>query len=320
MNGPAPQPAMAPQRLEPPGAFTGFVKNGMFHGAGLAALALTSLRHRVGGYRAPTAFSSDDVPRAVEHVLDIVLDWHKALGALGSHPDGFRGCDVLELGPGATLGTGVLLAGLGIRSYLAVDRFPLASNTPGAFYGALGDSALPSFFDRARVRAAAQSVALGRRDLLTYAAEDAFDIRRAVDGRRFDIIVSNAAFEHFSDIDAVIAQAAEAARPGAAFIAMVDFQTHTRGIRENDPNGIYRFGSRTYRLLAYPGQPNRQRPDDYLRALAEHGWTDGTIQPVDVAGPDYLGWSEPGLDPAFARPEARMEVLTGIVMARKASA
>lgn len=303
-----------PVRSSPLGSF---LANSAFYGAGLAMLTLASVRHRVGGYRKPTAFPPSDWSRSVAHVLDIVQDWDRALVLLGAHPSGFRGCDVLELGPGATLGTGILLAGLGARSYQAVDRFPLASATPAGFYRALSETELPSMFDEAAIRAAVEALQYGHPEPVAYATDPEFDILRATANRRFDIVVSNAAFEHFADIDAVIAQITTVARPGAAFIAMVDFQTHSRGLRETDPNSIYRYSDRVYRALAFPGQPNRQRPDDYLGALARHGWSEPKVRPVDVAKPGYLDWSKAGLDAAFLRPGARMDVLTGIVTARK---
>lgn len=293
-------------------------KNLFFHGAGLAFLSLAAARHRIGGYRKPTDFSSSDHARATGHVGAIVQDWGNTLASLGTHPRGFQGLDVLELGPGATLGTGVLLRSLGARSYLAVDVNSLAECTPPAFYCMLADAPLPAGCDRGIVRAVAEALAQGHDAGVAYATDPGFDIVRAVRGRTFDVIVSNAAFEHFVDIDAVLADLGAVARHGAVFIAMVDFQTHSRWVRRVDPNSIYRFGPALYRALTFPGQPNRFRPGDYLKALARQSWSNAKVHPVDRADPDYLAWSQCSLAAAYREDGARMDVLTGIITARKA--
>ena len=292
------------------------VRNRFFYAAGLAALGVASLRHRTRGYRRPTAFVPTDHGQSVTHVREIVEDWRSSL--VRFHGDvGIRDCDVLELGPGATLGTGVLLAGLGARSYLAVDRFPLSQTTPAAFYEALVASAPLTGSDPERLRAAADAVIAHATDPVAYAADPAFDIRRAAGERSFDLIVSNAAFEHFDDVDAVIEAVSALARPGARFLAMIDFQTHSRGIRTRDPNGIYRYGSRLYRSLSFPGQPNRCRPERYVAALERCGWIGATVTPVDVADPGYAAWSRAGLAPEYRSADAQMDILTGIVLARR---
>lgn len=293
------------------------LKNRFFYGLGLAALVGASLRHRIGGYRNPTDFSSGDWPRAIAHVIDIVQDWRKHLDDGENGPKALDGLDILELGPGATLGTGVLLVGLGARSYRAVDAFDLAGRTPNGFYRALAEADLPPAFNRARILGAIDALERGRSDPIGYVVEPDFDIGLAAAGRTFDLVVSNAAFEHFNNIDSVIAQITHVVRPGATFLAGVDFQAHTRGIRGRDPNSIYRFSPELYRSLAFPGQPNRRRPSEYLRALEAYGWTGAQCRPVDVAGAKYRAWSNSGLHHAFRNDAADMDVLTGIVLAEK---
>ncbi|GJE53825.1 MULTISPECIES: class I SAM-dependent methyltransferase [Methylobacterium] len=292
------------------------LKNGLFYGLGLAALVGASLRHRIGGYRNPTDFSPDDWPKAIAHVIDIVADWRRHLDAADGRLPSLAGLDVLELGPGATLGTGVLLVGLGARSYRAVDAFALADHTPAAFYRVLADAELPDEVDRVRLREAADALDGGLTDPVAYVIDPDFDIVRAAQGKRFDLIVSNAAFEHFDDIDRVLAHITQVARPGATLVAGVDFQTHTRGVRGSDPNSIYRFSPDLYRSLAFPGQPNRCRPADYLRSLERLGWIDAECRAVAVADEEYRDWSTDGLHEAYRDDGASMDVLTGMVLAR----
>ncbi|GEP10505.1 class I SAM-dependent methyltransferase [Methylobacterium gnaphalii] len=293
------------------------LRNGFHYALGLAALAAASLRHRIGGYTRPTDFSPDDWPTAVTHVHEIVEDWRRHLAGQDGQPYGLTGLDILELGPGATLGTGVLLVGLGARSYRAIDAFALAKRTPSEFYWVLTQTVQGPELDQARLRDAVDGLVSGRSDPITYVVDPSFDIVHGAAGRSFDLILSSAAFEHFDDIERVLGQVSEVARSGAIFLAGIDFQTHTRGVRGRDPNSIYRFSPGLYRSLSFPGQPNRQRPADYLRILEKFGWADAEIRPVDVADPGYIAWSTSGLDANFQSSSADMHVLTGFVRAVK---
>lgn len=290
--------------------------NAFYYSAGLAVLGLACLRHRVRGYRDPTDFPASDWPRSITHVREIVEDWRRSLDRHAGRP-GFEGMRVLELGPGATLGTGLLLVGLGARCYQAVDAFPLAAATPSDFYRALIAADLPEGADRMRMGTALDALAGGGEGPIRYTVDPAFDVVRAVGDQRFDLVVSNAMFEHVEDVERTIAAVSAVAAPGALFVAMVDFQTHSRWVREADPNNIYRYGEGLYRLLAFPGQPNRRRPDDYVGALSRHGWTGTAVHPVDVAAPAYQALTAGALDTAFRGASRRMEVLTGIVVAAR---
>lgn len=292
------------------------IKNAFYFSTGLAILALACVRHRLEGYRKPTAFCSSDWPRSITHVREIAEDWKTSLRAHAGRP-GFQGLRVLELGPGATLGTGVLLVGMGARSYRAVDAFPLAAATPAEFYHALAASDLPAGVDRERLKTAIDGVLQGRGGPVSYVVDPAFDIVRASGGERFDLVVSNAALEHVDDVEHTIAQVSDVAAPGALFLAMVDFQTHSRWVREVDPNNIYRYGEGVYQRFGFPGQPNRRRPDDYIRALARSGWVAPEVYPVDVADADYLSRTSHALDARFRSASRRMEILTGIVVAAR---
>jgi len=292
-------------------------RNASYYCGGLAALALVSAKHRLRGYSTPTSFDASEWEKSRQHVLSIVEDYHRH-AHVAERPFVFEGARVLELGPGATLGTGVLLFGLGIRSYHAIDAFPLSSATPPDFYESLTESALPDMLDRDKIIHAA--TALRARDAATidYSFDGNFDIGRLTAGRQYDLIVSNAAFEHFDDIDAVIRGLSHCAAPGAMFMAMVDYQTHSRFLRERDPNNIYRFGDTLYRALTFPGQPNRRRPRHYTESLAQHGWVNISPRSVATASDSYKDWSRTGLAPEFRIDDSDMDVLTGVIVAERA--
>lgn len=292
------------------------VRNGAFFGVGLAFLGLACAKQRIQGYTTPTDFPRDDWARSIEHVRGIVADIRKFLRLKG-WADKIAGSAVLELGPGATLGTGVVLAGLGAAHYQAVDAFPLARATPAGFYLALADAELEPGIDRAKVRSAAQAFSLDGGEYVSYAVDRTLPVAEMVGGRKFDLIVSNAAFEHVGDIAATIGKLTDIAAPGAVFLAMIDFQTHSRWVREHDPNSIYRFPDWLYRALSFDGQPNRCRPRDYVAALGRCGWTDTEVFAVQRAPSDYVAWSRQGLAPRFRGDDSDMEILTGAVVARR---
>ena len=94
-----------------------------------------------------------------------------------------------------------------------------------------------------------------------------------------DIIFSQAAFEHFDDINETIKALSKITNPGAIIIALVDLKTHSRWIRDKDPNNIYRYPKWIYSLLSSRGTPNRIRPYQYKEALKKSGWTNIAIKP-----------------------------------------
>lgn len=292
------------------------LKNSACFTGGLAVLALVSAKHKLRGYSTPTSFPSSDWQRSARNVIAIVEDYRRN-AEIGGRRFSFDSARVLELGPGLTLGTGVLLAGLGIKSYHAIDAFPLVQSTALDFYRALTEGPLPDGLDRSKVAAAARSVIEGDARLISYAHDTCFDIRKLVADRKFDLIVSNAAFEHFDDVDDTIAALSNCAAPGALFMAMIDFQTHSRLIREADPNSIYRFPAGIYRALHFPGQPNRWRPRDYARSLVQRGWISTSVRSVDTASPDYSAWAHEGLAAEFRADNCDMHILTGVIVAER---
>ena len=78
------------------------------------------------------------------------------------------------------------------------------------------------------------------------------------------------------------------ARPGCETIHIIDLQTHSRWIREHDPNNIYRYPEPIYRMFRFPGQPNRQRPGDYVKAFKSQGWSDIEFVPSRTIAPGTL--------------------------------
>lgn len=288
------------------------LRNASMRTIGLGILALVWAKHRLKGYTKPNTVAEENWEGRHAYVQDVIQSWTRFL----PNGVGFRGRDILELGPGSSLGTGALLLAHGARSYLAVDAFKLTGEEPAAFFADTVDR-FPQELDPAE-RTRAKSLTSHRSDAFDYQVGADFDIARLAGGRMFDMIVSCAAFEHFDDIDRTIADISRVARPGCVSLHIVDFQTHSQWIRERDPNNIYRFPAWLYRLFAFPGQPNRKRPVDYRKAFERNGWKDVHVVPAVSVDASLVGASTCGLASPFDRDAMEMTMLHGVVIATRA--
>lgn len=227
------------------------ITNGFHHLAGIGFLALAKAKHVLQGYSTPKPFGLSDIDRCIDYDIQVAQHWLQQLQAQGCS---IQGKVVLELGPGSDLGTGAYLLHKGAGAYIAFDRHPLAANAPPEFYARLVER-FP--VDPSRLK---------------FLSREDFDLSRAIPAQSIDIVVSNAAFEHFDDCARTIRQLSAVVKPGGVIVTVIDLQTHSRWIREADPNNIYRYPEWLYRLFYFPGQPNRLRPYQYRALFAEHGW------------------------------------------------
>ena len=237
--------------------------NAFYHVVGIAFLALARLKHLLSGYTTPKPFALDQVDKCIDYDVTIANRFLDNLAKCGASD--LNGKRVLELGPGSDLGVGLILISKGASAYVAFDRHNLAGDVPAAFYEKLAH----------RVPIDLGALSDGR---ITYIAHEDFDLAAAV-STRIDIVLSNAAFEHFDDVEATVKDLSTITNPGAKVAIEIDLQTHSRWIRNADPNNIYRYSEMLYRFFKYPGQPNRLRPDEYRRAFERNGWTDITLYP-----------------------------------------
>lgn len=232
-------------------------------------------RHRLLGYRRPRPFSRDDIERTIEYVRGVVQRWQRS----GLEPRGQR---ILELGPGPDLGTGFVLVSLGAESYTAVDRFPLAANRNADLYAALAG--------RLGVDVGAT---LRRIQYLVRARPMHGELTPG-----FNAFVSNATLEHLADIPGTFSWMKSLEAPGAIHVHLVDPQTHMRWIRPRDPWNILRYPQWMYRLMGFPGVPNRMLASDYL-AEAQRVGISLSVIPGDRADEEYLRRVRPFLARAF---------------------
>ncbi|MEZ0074712.1 class I SAM-dependent methyltransferase [Planotetraspora sp. GP83] len=286
----------APERAAGPGPVT-YAASGQPRLAwwlgGLGMGLANAVRHRLRGYRTPRPFTTDEVERSVDYVIGVADRWAED-GDLD-----FVGRRVLELGPGPDLGTGAILLARGAKSYAAADLFPLAADTNPAFYEALGHRL-------------GQPVDLGR---IGYHVTR-FPGMPDVEGP-FDLVVSNAALEHFDDVPATFARLAELVVPGGVMCHHIDGMIHMRGIRSRDPLNMLRYPGWLYRAMSFPGIPNRLRAHDFLTAARATGWT-ARIVPCLVAPAHYVDWARRGLAaPYSAYDPADLALLTFTLVATR---
>ena len=285
------------------------VRNLFFKVVGALILFCVWAKHRLLGYRKPNTVSADDEEARIAYVHEVVQSWLKFLPADVS----VEGRSVLELGPGSSLATGTLLLSQGAKSYLAVDAFPLAAHETEAFrQEAL--ARLTSASDRSSAMPQASSAGTGHD--FDYRVDAGFDIPAICRGQSFDLILSCAAFEHFDAIEKTIDGLSKVAKSGCVSLHIVDLQTHTNLIRERDPNNIYRFSSWFYRTLWFPGQPNRKRPSDYVRAFERNGWVDIKVIPAKEIDESLRPKLTSGLARSFMHDTADMHILDAVIISR----
>lgn len=234
------------------------VPNACYYVVGIGFLALAKAKHVLTGYSTPKPFALSETDRCIDYDLRVA---NGLLEQLGRYGGSIEDAHVLELGPGSDLGLGLYLLGNGAASYTAFDRHDLAGRVPAEFYARF---------------AARVGIAAGMRRIRYVARED-FDLARALEPESIDVVFSNAAFEHFDDVEATVRRLTRVVKPGGKLVAVIDLQTHSRWIRDKDPNNIYRYPRWLYRLFYFPGQPNRVRPAEYRSFFERNGWIDVSI-------------------------------------------
>jgi SAM-dependent methyltransferase len=208
----------------------------------------------------------------------------------------------------ARIGAGAARAGRGESAARAAELVDAAGSATDA--GAAAD-------EIARLRAELAATLGGAPARLRYLVRGDFDLEAAFGRDAFDLVVSQAAFEHFEDVDATFAALARVCRPGALLVAEIDLKTHSRWIRDRDPNNIYRYPDWLYRAFRFRGSPNRLRPRDYAAALARHGWTDIAITPLERLAERHDPRS---VAPRFRSPAREMELLSIMLCAKRVAA
>jgi SAM-dependent methyltransferase len=193
-----------------------------------------------------------------------------------------RGLRILELGPGHTLVPGVLFYVHGAASYTAVDMFPIAGKDSALYRRLRAHLAKPAASPAPAADALAD--ALRRFDEVVSLEgpevvldESKVSCRCPVDAAKlpfpdasFDVVTSNAAFEHFADPAAAVRECTRVLAADGLGLHQIDLRDH-RDFEK--PLDFLRYEDEEWRrlhanLFCYT---NRFRKSDFERAFAESG-------------------------------------------------
>jgi SAM-dependent methyltransferase len=275
---------------------------------------MNKVRYAFTGYHRPREFAVEEIKKAAQYDHEVVERWEAALKERGFGDSPFLDQRILELGPGADLGVGLLLAAKGAKSYVAFDKNPLADRAPRALHKAIVESIE---YPEARKRAADALKAYEAKKPTTviFKQDSSFSFSWIPDAS-VDLIVSNAAFEHFDNVPRVLREVARVLAPGGVLCAHVDLQTHTRVLRDRDPLNLYRYPAWVLRLAKFSGIPNRVRPHVYEEVLSKLGFSPVSIIPVTQMKEKRVRRDSKYLHAEF-RDDPTLGVLSFIVVAKK---
>lgn len=292
------------------------LRNTFFYAAGIGFLALAKAKNILKGYSTPKPYDISATQKCVDYDIRVVEEWLSHLWKYSPKNSSLAGKNILELGPGSDLGIGIYLLSKGCAKYNACDVHDIMKSTPESFYEVFFKTleGMGSKVDIAFLKKQLNEARAGRPSQLNYVVRQDFDILSAFGKNTIDLVFSQAAFEHFDDIDATVSRLSAACRPGAILTVLVDLKTHSRWIRDKDPNNIYRYPKWIYDAFWFRGIPNRVRPFQYKEALLRHGWTDVSVTPVTKIK-DVRKMS--GLHRSFANEKNQMDCLSIMISATR---
>ena len=296
-----------------------FLRNLFYYFVGILFLFLAKAKNIIQGYSTPKPFDMTDTDRCIDYDFRVVDEWLQKFDEYTSGTGSLIDKNVLELGPGTDLGVGLYLLSKGCSRYNACDVNDLMKSTDTAFYKRLFErlDMLDEKIDTDSLSEDLTAIQAGQPSRLNFVVRDDFDIVAAFGESSIDLVFSQAAFEHFDNIPQTVSQLGSACKPGAVIVALIDLQTHSRWIRDQDPNNIYRYSRFVYNLFSFRGVPNRVRPYEYKQAFENAGWTNVSIIPMkNVGQPQNEIYS--GLNKEFSDSENQMDYLSIMLCAKKA--
>jgi SAM-dependent methyltransferase len=190
------------------------------------------------------------------------------LKALGS----VRDLDIIEIGPGDFMTSGLALLAAGAKSYTVIDRFlgdykaPQAKVWYGGIYNAWSRS-FPAFKWPEYLRTDAFPEQY--RDCVTVLRGS---IEDAQIERKFDVVCSFQVGEHVNDIEVFAKANARLLKPGAVAVHRVDFGPHDCWCDYPNPITFLRFPDWLWTAMgSNRGTPNRRRHHEFCAAFERAG-------------------------------------------------
>ncbi|MBN1766760.1 MAG: methyltransferase domain-containing protein [Sedimentisphaerales bacterium] len=299
--------------IKPENRKTRYPHNRLYYGMGLLFLLLNKIRNKFQGYSSPRTFPMSDFQRAIHYDMQVINHWRRILCEYVGRKYPFQDKTILELGPGADLGIGILCLARGARHYHGLDVNNLVQSVPGRFYEELfyymKNTVQTPQVDIDYLREQINLTRKGQNDKINYICSPEFDLTLFQD-KHIDLVFSQAAFEHFDNVEHTLSRLSEITAAGAILIAEVDLATHTRWIRDWDPLNIYRYSDSIYDTLKFSGSPNRLRPREYREILQETGWENIKIYPLTRVNNHYIKKINQSLPRQFRNPENQMDYLS----------
>lgn len=294
-------------------------KNIFYYFLGLIILAIVKAKTILKGYTSPKTIPIKEHQHCIEYDFEVVEKWLKYLEEYTGSKNCLNEKNVLELGPGSDLGVGLYLISKGAHKYNAIDINNLTKNVPYIFYEKYF-KVLKNRDNSANIEELEKQLEKTRQnnsERLNYVCRKDFNILEAFEKRSVDIVFSQAAFEHFDNIENTIKQLSEVVKDGALLIVLIDLKTHSKWIREKDPLNIYRYNRYLYSIFKYPGIPNRIRPFKYKELFEKYEWENISIICSEKAENEYYKNNARCLNKEFQDRKNQMEDLTVIICARK---
>ncbi len=287
------------------------VKNRFFFFVGILILVVNKIRHEIQGYVNPRPFPVTEIQKTIDYNTALFHRLQEQLVAYTKSATPFKEATVLELGPGPDNALALLALQAQAKKYCTLDVNNLAAGAPQAFYEELVNQKIVT-------EQALQELNKTKKNQpsrIQAVVDTDFDPRVFL-GENIDLVISNAAFEHFDSVEATIGHLAEIMVSGGVFLADVDLQTHTRWIRDEDPLNIYRYGKILWNLLSFSGSPNRVRPFEYIYALEKNGFENIQLIPRIQLDSAYTEQVRPSLHTSFQQDE-HLDILDFYVIATK---
>jgi SAM-dependent methyltransferase len=281
---------------------------------GLALSFMNKIRHSLAGYKTPRPFSIAEIDRSIDYCLDVVNNWEKVLKYYTKDERPFYDKHVLEIGPGADLGTGLILLSLGAKSYCAFDKNELVSRTPKEFYNRLFEK-IRCFPEYKSAKKIIEEFHETGSDRFSYLYDKNFNLD-VLQSNKYDILVSQAALEHLDDIQNAFSIIRNKLSHDGVMINEVDLSTHTRLIRDLDPLNILRYSDTIYNILRFIGSPNRLRMCDYYLILNQLGFKNIKTFPIINLDLNYTRWASKHLTHKFKNyPPHELNILSFYLLA-----
>lgn len=195
-----------------------------------------------------------------------------------------EGRTVLELGSGATNGTGYEFAARGAAHVYCLEPF-------ARFKARLDRSLLSAVCDRNQT----QPADIGKR------------IQRigsfaSVPPRSIDLVVSSSVLEHVADLSALCSDLERVLTFSGKMLHLVDYRDHFFKY----PYHFLQFSRRTWKTFLDPGDLPRWRLTDHLRAFANAGFETKVL--VEHSEPGTYARVAPYISPEFDRSDSRLAI------------